>query len=74
MKISPKHVFFYGIRSPKNVFYGRRYIRNSLYPVCAKSGMGFVIVEGDSLVLFTALKFFQGTLYPVYVTAYKICL
>ena len=48
------------------------YIRNPLYPVCAKFAMGCVIVEGDSLALFTALKIFQGALYPVYVTAYKI--
>ena len=32
-----------------------------------------VIVEGDSLALSTALKNSPGTLYPVYVTAYKIC-
>ena len=38
--------------------------------------MGCVIVERDSLALFTALKILQGTLYPLYVTAhkvYKIC-
>ena len=30
------------------VICGIRYIRNSLYPVCIKSGTGCVIVEGDS--------------------------
>ena len=33
-----------------------RYIWNSLYPVSVQSGMGCVIVEGDTLALFTALK------------------
>ena len=33
--------------------------------------MGCGIVEGDSLPHFTALKILEGTLYPVYVTAYK---
>ena len=48
-------------------FSKKRYIRNSLYqvyvisgihiyPVCNKSGMGCVYVEGDSLALFTAMK------------------
>ena len=59
--------------SPKIVISGIRYIRNcynrnSLYPFCAKFGMGCFI---DSLALFKALKNSPGTLYPVYVTAYK---
>ena len=33
--------------------------------------MGCVIVEGDSLALFTALKISPGTLYTVNVKAYK---
>ena len=43
----------------------RRYIRNLVCPVCVNSGMGCVVVEGDSLALFTSLKMLQGTLYPV---------
>ena len=42
----------------RNAVSGIRNIRNSLYPVSAKSGMGCVIVEEDSLALFTALKIF----------------
>ena len=34
----------------------KRYIRYTLYPVCAKSGIGCVIVEEDSLAPFKALK------------------
>ena len=41
---------------PRNVISGIRCIRNPLYPVRAKCGMGCVIVEGDSLALFTTLK------------------
>ena len=36
--------------------------------------MGCVIVEGDSLELFAALKILQGTLYSVYATAYSLFL
>ena len=35
-------------------FSKNRYIWYSLYPICVKSGMGCVIVEGDSLAVFTA--------------------
>ena len=37
--------------SPRNVISFIRYIRNSLYPVCVKSGVGCVIVQGNSLLL-----------------------
>ena len=37
-------------------FSEKRYIRDSLYRVCVKSGMGCVIVERDSFAHFTALK------------------
>ena len=40
----------------KNLISGIGYIRISLYPVRAKSGMGCVIVEEDTLALFTASK------------------
>ena len=40
------------------------FIRNSLYPVCVKSGMGCVIVEGDSIALFTAFKILQEMTFP----------
>ena len=62
--------------SPKNVISSLLYIRNSLNPVCAKSRMGCVILEGDSIAIITALKISPRTFYPVYVTAYtayKIC-
>ena len=34
--------------------------------------MECVIVEGDSLALFTTLKILQEMFYPLYVTAYKV--
>ena len=40
--------------SSRNVIPGIRYIRNSLYPICVKSGLGCVIIEGYSIALFTA--------------------
>ena len=58
--------------SPKTFISGIRYIRNLVHPVCAISDMGCVIVEGDSLALVTALKIVQGTLYQLYLTAYKM--
>ena len=54
---NPKGEHFCHIKnSPKNVIPGIRYIRNSFYSVRAISGTGWVIVEGDSLALITALK------------------
>ena len=41
-------------------------MRNSLYPVCSKSGKGYVIVEGDSLALFAPLKILQKKRYIWY--------
>ena len=41
--------------SPRNVISGVRYIRNSLYPVRAKSSICCVFVEGDSLAQFRDL-------------------
>ena len=45
--------------SPRNVISGICYIQNLLYPVCVKYGMGCIIVEGNSLALFTAYKAYK---------------
>ena len=49
-----RSTFYSCENSQGNVISATRYIRNSLYPVCAKSGMGCFIVEEDSLAFFTA--------------------
>ena len=53
LKIESGDPFVTFKNSPRNVVSGIRCIRNSLFPVWIKCGMGCVIVEGDSLALFT---------------------
>ena len=58
---------FYNIEK----FSKKSYIRYTLYPEFVISSLCCAFVEGDFVALFTALKILQGTLYPVYATAYK---